>query len=62
MAMKMNKAVLPMVGIGMAAAAVGVGMTMAKPTAKKKVQSAAGKALKAVGEVVENFSGTMMSR
>ena len=55
MEMNMKKVVLPAVGMGMAAAAVG----MAMHSRRKKtpsLQSAAGKAIKAVGEVVENFS------
>lgn len=60
MATKMSKSVLPMAGLGMAAAAAAtMGIVMARPKNKKKVQSAAGKALKAVGEVVENFSSSM---
>lgn len=58
MTMNMRKAVLPMMGVGMAAAAVG----MAVHKRHKKtptLQSAAGKAIKAVGEVVENFSNVM---
>jgi len=59
MAMKMNKAVLPMAGLGMAAAAAAtMGIVMARPK-KHKIQSTAGKALKAVGEVMENFSSNM---
>lgn len=58
MTAKMNRAVIPMVGLGMAAAAA-VGAVMMKPKKKTTVQSAAGKALKAVGEAVENFSGAM---
>ncbi len=58
---KMNRAVLPMAGIGMAAAAAAtMGLVMSRPKGKRKVQHAAGKALKAVGEVMENFSGSMM--
>ena len=58
MEMNMKKVVLPVMGMGMAAAAVG----MAMHSRKKKpptFQSAAGKAIKAVGEVVENFSNGM---
>ena len=57
--MKMKKGMLPVVGLSMAAGAAV--LMMAKP--KKKtgtVQKAAGKALKAVGEVVENFNGVSM--
>ncbi len=60
MAMKMNKAMLPVVGIGVAAAAATtMGVVMSRPKGKKKLQSAAGKALKAAGEMVENFSSSM---
>lgn len=54
----MKKAALPAVGLGVAAAAA-VGMVMMQPKKKKSVQAAAGKAIKAVGEVVENFSSAM---
>ena len=57
--MKMNKAMLPAVGLSMAAGAAVLMMT--KPKKKPgNVQRAAGKALKAVGEAVENFSGAKM--
>ncbi len=60
MATQMNKSVLPALGLGMAVAAtMGVGLVMAKPRGTKKVQAAAGRALKAVGEAVENFSSGM---
>lgn len=58
MTTKLNKSVLPAVGIGVAAVAA-VSAVMMKPKKKATVQSAAGKALKAMGEVVENFSGSM---
>ena len=51
----MNKAVLPAVGLGVAAAAT-LGAVMMRPRKKKAVQAAAGKAIKAVGEAVEHFS------
>ena len=57
MTARMSK-VLPMVGLGVAAAAA-AGAVMMKPKKKNTVQAAAGKAIKAVGEVVENFSGAM---
>lgn len=57
MTTRMNK-VLPMVGLGVAAAAA-AGAVMMKPKKKTTVQAAAGKAIKAVGEVVENFSSAM---
>lgn len=57
MTKNMRKAVLPMMGVGVAAAAVGA--VMMKPRKKNAVQSAAGKAIKAVGEVVENFPGSI---
>lgn len=60
MSTKMSKTVLPMAGLGMAAAAAAtMGIMMARPKNKRKAQSAAGRALKAVGEVVENFSSGM---
>lgn len=56
--MKMDKkAVLPIAGATMAAAALGVMMLPKKK--KATAQKAAGKAIKAVGEVVENFSGSL---
>jgi hypothetical protein len=54
---KLNKAIVPMMGLGVVAA-VAVGAAMKKPK-KMTVQSVAGKALKAVGETVENFSSGM---
>lgn len=58
MTTKINKAVWPMVGLGMAAAAT-AGIVMMKPRKKPTMQAAAGKAIKAVGEAVENFSSAM---
>lgn len=46
--------VLPVVGLGMAAAAAGA--VMMRP---KKKTTAAGKAIKAVGEAVESISAAM---
>jgi bifunctional N-acetylglucosamine-1-phosphate-uridyltransferase/glucosamine-1-phosphate-acetyltransferase GlmU-like protein len=57
MTAKMSKAVVPMVGLGVVAA-VAMGAAMKKPK-KMTVQSVAGKALKAVGETVENFADNM---
>ena len=54
--MDMKKTVLPMVGVGMAAGASL--LMMAKPSKKQKMQKTAGKAIKAVGEAVENFHGS----
>jgi hypothetical protein len=54
---KLNKAVIPMLGLGVVAA-VAVGAAMKKPQ-KMTMQTVAGKALKAVGETVENFSSGM---
>lgn len=57
--MKMKMGMIPAVGLSMAAGAAVLMMT--KP--KKKtgtMQKAAGKALKAVGEAVENYSGAKM--
>ena len=54
--MDMKKTVLPMVGVGMAAGAAL--LMMAKPSKKQKMQKTAGKAIKAVGEAVENFHGS----
>lgn len=57
--MKMNKAVLPAVGLSVAAGAAV--LMMMKPKQKPgTVQMAAGKAIKAVGEAVENFTGLKM--
>lgn len=56
--MKMNKnVVLPIAGATMVA---GAALSMAlMPKKKHNVQKAAGKAIKAVGEAVENFSGSL---
>jgi len=57
--MKMKMGMLPAVGLSMAAGAAVLMMT--KPKKKPgNVQKAAGKALKAVGEVVENYNGMKM--
>lgn len=56
--MKMNKnVVLPIAGATMVA---GAALSMAlMPKKKPSMQKAAGKAIKAVGEAVENFSGSL---
>lgn len=57
--MKMKMGMLPAVGLSMAAGAAVLMMT--KPKKKSgTMQKAAGKALKAVGEVVENYNGVKM--
>lgn len=57
--MKMNKkAVLPIAGATMAAGAA-MGLMMMPKKKKHTAQKAAGKAIKAVGEAVENFSGSL---
>ena len=57
--MKMDKkAVLPIAGATMVAGAA-LGMMMMPKKKKHTAQKAAGKALKAVGEAVENFSGSL---
>jgi len=57
--MKMKMGMIPAVGLSMAAGAAVLMMT--KPKKKSgTMQKAAGKALKAVGEVVENYNGTSM--
>ncbi|MDE6259747.1 MAG: hypothetical protein K2M42_02620 [Oscillospiraceae bacterium] len=57
--MKMGKkAMLPIAGATMAAGAA-IGMMMLPKKKKHSAQKAAGKAIKAVGEVVENFSGSL---
>ena len=55
--MKMSKLVLPAMGMGAAAAAVGV--MMMKPKKKAKLQAAANKAMKSMGEAVEGFTQAM---
>ena len=54
--MKMKMGMLPAVGLSMAAGAAVLMMTRPKKKTGA-VQKAAGKALKAVGEVVEHFNG-----
>ena len=57
--MKMNKkAMLPIAGATMAAGAA-MGLMMMPKKKKHSAQKAAGKAIKAVGEAVENFSGSL---
>ena len=57
--MKMKMGMLTAVGLSMAAGAAVLMMT--KPKKKTgNVQKVAGKALKAVGEVVENYNGVKM--
>lgn len=54
---KMNKTVLPLAGVGMAAGAALLMMT--RPGKKRqKMQKTAGRAIKAVGEVVEHYHGS----
>ena len=53
-----KKAVLPLAGATMAAGAA-LGMMMLPKKKKHSAQRAAGKAIKAVGDVVENFSGSL---
>lgn len=53
-----KKAMLPIAGATMAAGAA-IGMMMMPKKKKHSAQKAAGKAIKAVGEVVENFSGSL---
>ncbi len=53
-----KRAVLPIAGATMAAGAA-IGMMMMPKKKKHSAQRAAGKAIKAVGEVVENFSGSL---
>ena len=53
-----KKAMLPIAGATMAAGAA-IGMMMMPKKKKHSAQRAAGKAIKAVGEVVENFSGSL---
>lgn len=57
--MKMDKkTMLPLAGATMMAGAA-IGMAMMPKKKKHTAQKAAGKAIKAVGEVVENFSGSL---
>lgn len=51
---KMKK-VLPLAGAGMAAGAALLMMT--RPSKRQKMQKTAGRAIKAVGDVVEHFHG-----
>ncbi len=53
-----KKAMLPIAGATMAAGAA-IGLMMMPKKKKHSAQRAAGKAIKAVGEVVENFSGSL---
>ena len=53
-----KKAMLPIAGATMAAGAA-IGVMMMPKNKKHSAQRAAGKAIKAVGEVVENFSGSL---
>ena len=57
--MKMDKrAVLPIAGATMAAGAA-IGMMMMPRRKKRTAQRAAGKAIKAVGDAVEHFNGSL---
>ena len=57
--MKMDKkAMLPIAGATMAAGAA-IGMMMMPKKKKHTAQKAAGKALKAVGDAVEHFNGSL---
>ena len=57
--MKMDKrAVLPIAGATMAAGAA-IGMMMMPRKKKRTAQKAAGKAIKAVGDAVEHFNGSL---
>lgn len=53
-----KKAMLPIAGATMAAGAA-IGMMMLPKKKKHSAQKAAGKALKAVGEAVEHFNGSL---
>ena len=53
-----KKAMLPIAGATMAAGAA-IGVMMMPKKKKHSAQRAAGKAIKAVGAVVENFSGSL---
>ena len=57
--MKMKMGMLPAVGLSIAAGAAVLMMTKPKKKAGA-MQKAAGKALKAVGEAVENYNGVRM--
>ncbi len=57
--MRLDKeAMLPIAGATMAAGAA-IGMMMMPKKKKRSAQKAAGKAIKAVGEVVEHFNGSL---
>ena len=57
--MKMDKrTVLPIAGATMAAGAA-IGMMMMPRRKKRTAQRAAGKAIKAVGDAVEHFNGSL---
>lgn len=57
--MRMDKrAVLPIAGATMAAAGA-IGLMMMPRKKKHTAQKAAGRAIKAVGEAVENFNGSL---
>ena len=53
-----KKAILPIAGATMAAGAA-IGMMMMPKKKKHTAQKAAGRAIKAVGEVVEHFNGSL---
>ena len=53
-----KKAMLPIAGATMMAGAA-IGMMMMPKKKKQSAQKAAGKAIKAVGEVVEHFNGSL---
>lgn len=53
-----KKAVLPIAGATMAAAGA-IGLMMMPRKKKHTAQKAAGRAIKAVGEAVENFNGSL---
>ena len=52
------KAVLPAVGVSMMAGAATL-MIIARPKKRHNVQKAAGRAIRAVGEAVENFPSNL---
>ena len=53
-----KKSVLPIAGATMAVGAAALGMMMMPRKKKQSAQKAAGRAIKAVGEVVEHFNGS----
>ncbi len=53
-----KKAMLPIAGATMAAGAA-IGLMMMPKKKKHTAQKAAGRAIKAVGEAVENFNGSL---